>query len=85
MSTDTILAGISIGMAVLNAGVVAGMYVYIVRSAWNIIGIIRAGEDGEVWIDDPFFPKGSNHFFGKPFIVYPIMKDFHRITDTPTF
>jgi len=63
MSTDTILAGISIGMAVLNTGVVAGIYVHMVRSARNIISIIRAGEDGEVWSDDPFLTEGSNHFF----------------------
>ncbi len=49
-------------MAVLNAGVVAGMYVYMVRSARTIIGIIRAGEDGEVRIDDPFLPNTPSFF-----------------------
>ncbi len=62
MSVETMLAGISIGMTLLNAGVVAGIYVHMVRSARTIIGIIRAGEDGEVWIDDPFLPNTPSFF-----------------------
>jgi len=62
MSTETILAGISIAMTLLNTGVVTGMYVYMVRSARNVICTIRAGEDGEVAIDDPFIATGSSPF-----------------------
>ncbi|HOJ97861.1 MAG TPA: hypothetical protein PK024_13600 [Methanospirillum sp.] len=62
MSTDLIVAGISIGFALLNAGAVAGMYVHMMRSARNVVCTIRAGENGEVRIDDPFLNRGKSLF-----------------------
>lgn len=67
MSIDLIVTGISIGTALLNAGAVAGMYVHMMRSARNVVCTIRAGENGEVRIDDPFVTRGNplfrSHFF----------------------
>lgn len=62
MSTDLIVAGISFGIALLNAGAVAGMYVHMMRSARNVVCTIRAGENGEVRIDDPFLNRGKSLF-----------------------
>jgi len=62
VSTDLIVAGISIGIALLNAGAVAGMYVHMMRSARNVVCTIRAGENGEVRIDDPFLTRGKPLF-----------------------
>lgn len=61
MNTETIAAGISLGIALLNAGAVAGMYVHMVRSARNVVCTIRKTENGEVRIDDSF-RKGKSLF-----------------------
>lgn len=61
MNTETIAAGISLGIALLNAGAVAGMYVHMVRSARNVVCTIRTTENGVVRIDDSF-RKGISLF-----------------------
>lgn len=61
MNTETIAAGISLGIALLNVGAVAGMYVHMVKSARNVVCTIRTTENGEVRIDDSF-RKGKSLF-----------------------
>ena len=54
MNIETIIASISIGIALVNALAVARIYVRYVQTARNIFCTMRANENGEIDIYDPF-------------------------------
>jgi len=68
LSFDLVVAGISIGIGLMNAGAVAGMYVHMVRSTRNIVCTVRAGENGEVRIDDLYLNR-VKPLFPSPFFI----------------
>lgn len=54
MMIESVVAWVSIGISLVNAGGVAMVYLQHLKTAQNVITTIRATKDGEIIIDDPF-------------------------------
>lgn len=54
MNIEIVIAFISIGVAISNSVAVAGMYWRYIQDARNVFYMLRADENGEVEISDPF-------------------------------
>ena len=54
MNIESITALISIGVAITNSFAVAGLYWRYIQDARNVFYMLRADENGEIAISDPF-------------------------------